>query len=135
MSAEVIRVVVSQLNPARDAHDIQAVKKLLTDDVEYVPPASFGSEPIVGRVAVAERLASVESPYFKAGTMRRSIVRMTIGEDVAIVEQNMRCTSLRGRPYSNAYVWVYEFRGDKIRRLIEYADTLAAARQLGIVPV
>ena len=123
--------VLDVLHRARAVDDPGSLREILTDDVEHVMPSSFRPEPIVGRDTVAVELARV-SPYFDPAIQRR-IVRTTIEGNVAVLEQELNGQTGAGRPYSNVYVWVYEFRDLKIRRLIEYADTLRAARQFGMV--
>jgi ketosteroid isomerase-like protein len=126
--------VLEALHRARADLDPVSVGELLTEDVEHVMPSSFVPDPVVGRDAVAEGLTTGVAPYFEPSSLRRRILRTTIDGDVAAVEQELTGRTHDGRPYSNCYVWIYEFRDLKICRLIEHADTLRAARMFGNVP-
>ena len=129
-----IASVLAALHRGRDEVDADGVGRLLTDDVEHFWPSSFRAEPVVGRKAVAEGLTTGVARFFDVSTLQRRIVRTTIAGGVAAVEQELTARTADGRPYQNRYVWIYEFEGLQIRRMIEHADTLWAARQMGIVP-
>lgn len=123
--------MLESLHRARAARDASAAAALLTEDVVHVMPSSFRPEPVVGRAAVAEGLTTGVSRYFDPESLCRRIVRTTIEGNVAVVEQELTARTHAGRPYANVYVWIYEFRGERICRMIEHADTLRAARAFG----
>jgi ketosteroid isomerase-like protein len=131
--ADQLRAVVAAFGRARDAHDGDAVRALLADDVVHVMPASFAPEPVVGAAAVATGLTSGMGRYFDVDSVRRETTRVTLGDELAVVEQRMTSQTRDGRPFANSYVWIFEFRSGKISRLTEHADTLRAARTFGMV--
>ena len=126
--AERIRAILGALYRARQNFDSAAAAALLTDDVEHHMPESFVPEPVTGRDAVAWGLTDGVARYYDTASLHREIIRTTVENDVAVVEQRMRGRTHDGTPFHNSYVWVYEFRGDLIQRMIEHADTLLAHR-------
>jgi ketosteroid isomerase-like protein len=126
--ADRIRAVLEALHRARETFDCSAAAALLTDDVEHHMPESFVPEPVTGRDAVAWGLTDGVARYYDPASLCREIVRTTVENDVAVVEQRMRGQTRDGTGFHNTYVWVYEFRGDLIHRMTEHADTLLAHR-------
>jgi ketosteroid isomerase-like protein len=129
-----LRAILARFALARDGMDSAAIAQLLTDDVVYLRVVSFEPEPVIGRDAVAASLTTGSSKYFDPTSLRREMTRITIENDVAAVEQRLTCRTRDGEPYANSYVWIYEFCDNQICRIIEHADTLLAARQMGMVP-
>jgi uncharacterized protein len=125
---ESIRAVLEALHRARASFDGAAVAALLTDDVEHHMPESFVPEPATGRDTVAWGLTDGVGRYYDTTSLHREIVRTTVENDVAVVEQRMHGRTHDGTPFHNSYVWVYEFRGGLIHRMTEHADTLLAHR-------
>ena len=123
-----IRATLEALHRARENFDGTAAAALLTEDVEHHMPESFVPEPVIGRDAVARGLTDGVARYYDTASLRREIVRTTVENDVAVVEQRMHGRTHGGTPFHNSYVWVYEFRGDLIHRMTEHADTLLAHR-------
>lgn len=128
-----LRAVVEAFGRARDGQDREAVQALLDDDVVHVMPASFAPEPVVGAESVATGLTSGMGRYFDIDSVRRETTRVTVGDELAVVEQQMTSRTRDGKPFANSYVWIFEFRAGKISRLTEHADTLRAARTFGMV--
>lgn len=126
--ADRIRAALEALHRARENFDGAAAAVLLTEDVEHRVPESFAPEPVVGRDAVAWGLTDGVARYYDTASLHREIVRTTVENDVAVVEQRMLGRTHDGTPFHNSYVWVYEFRGDLIHRMTEHADTLLAHR-------
>ena len=123
---ERIRAALEALHRARANFDRVAVAALLTDDVEHRMPESFVPEPVIGREAVAWGLTDGVARYYETTSLHREIVRTTVENDVAVVEQHVHGHTHNGTPFHNSYVWVYEFRDGLIQRMTEYADTLLA---------
>jgi ketosteroid isomerase-like protein len=126
--ADRIRATLEALHRARENFDGAAAAALLTEDVEHHMPESFVPEPVTGRDAVAWGLTDGVARYYDPAGLHREIVRTTVENDVAVVEQRMHGRTRDGTPFHNSYVWVYEFRDDLIHRMTEYADTLLAHR-------
>ena len=131
MRADRIRATLGALHRARENLDTAAAAALLTADVEHRMPESFVPDPVTGREAVAWGLTEGVARYYDTASLRREIVRTTVENDVAVVEQRMHGRTHDGTPFHNTYVWIYEFRGDLIRRMTEHADTLLAHRAFG----
>jgi len=123
-----IRATLEALHRARATFDGAAAAALLTEDVEHRMPESFVPEPVTGRDTVASGLTAGVARYYDPASLHREIVRTTVENDVAVVEQRMHGRTRDGAPFHNTYVWVYEFRGDLICRMTEHADTLLADR-------
>jgi ketosteroid isomerase-like protein len=129
--AERIRAVLEALHRARERFDRAAAAALLTEEVEHHMPKSFVAEPVTGRDAVAWGLTDGVARYYDTTSLHREVVRTIVENDVAVVEQRLNGRTHDGTPFYNSYVWVYEFRGDLIHRMTEYADTLLAHRAFG----
>jgi len=130
-STEQRHLLIEAFVAARDARDRARVAEMVTDDVEYVLPASLGIEPLHGETAIDALAGATTGRFFDLSTIERKVKRITVEGDVAAVEQTMTGTTLEGKDYANEYVWIYELRDGKFARLVEHVDTLAAARILG----
>lgn len=126
--ADHIRAILEALHRARENFDRAAAAALLTEDVEHHMPESFVPDPVIGRDAVAWGLTDGVARYYDPTSLHREIVRTTVENDVAVVEQRMHGRTHDGTSFHNSYVWVYEFHGDLIHRMTEHADTLLAHR-------
>jgi len=50
--------------------------------------------------------------------------------DTVVFEQRMRGTTVEGRAYDNAYCFIFEMEGERLREVREYMDTLAGQRMI-----
>ena len=126
------RTLIETFVAARDAGDRDRVAAMVTDDVEYVLPASLGIDPLDGEAAIDALSGATTGRFFDLSTIKREVSRIIVEGEVAAVEQTMTGTTLEGKDYANEYVWIYELRDGKFARLIEHVDTLAAARTLNL---
>lgn len=111
----------------------RAIREFLADDCHWDPPASAPFDPITGGDGIAQALgADVVKTMFDV-TKPFAIERQALIVDgpTAVVRQHMEATAANGNAYSNDYCWIYECADGKIVRMIEYADTLVAARTMG----
>jgi ketosteroid isomerase-like protein len=123
-----IRAILEALHRARENFDRAAAAALLTEDVQHHMPESFVPDPVIGRDVVAWGLTDGVARYYDPASLHREIVRTTVENDVAVVEQRMHGRTHDGTSFHNSYVWIYEFHGDLIYRMTEHADTLLAHR-------
>jgi ketosteroid isomerase-like protein len=121
------RQIVENFTNARNNSDKATITETLTDDIEYVLPLSV-SAPIKGLNEVSECLCGVTLKSKLKPGMKRTIKRMIVSGNIVSVEQYNGGVTLNGHQYSNETLWIYEFRGKKIFKIIEYADTLWAFR-------
>jgi ketosteroid isomerase-like protein len=106
---------------------------LLTDDVEFYGPLSLSAEPRRGREAVASQLLTTAERLFDLSTLRRTYHYIIADGDKAAVRQSTKAVTLDGPVYENEYVFWYETRDGKVSRIEEHADSLQAARVLGLL--
>ena len=109
--ADHIRAILEALHRARENFDRAAAATLLTEDVEHHMPESFVPDPVTGRDAVAWGLTDGVARYYDPTSLHREIVRTTVENDVAVVEQRMHGRTYDGTSFHNSYVSVYEFHG------------------------
>ena len=130
-SAMDARQVVQGFVSARFAAepDRARVAGYLTDDFEYVVPRSFGA-PLRGAAAL-DALSGLNNALFDPDSVRYMEKRVLSSGDVVVVEHSVTATTMAGGRYENDFCWLYELRGGKIARAVQYADTLQARRGLG----
>lgn len=125
------RQVVQAFISARFASepDRALVAGYLTDDFQYVVPRSFGAA-LHGDAAL-DALVGLNNALFDPASVRYEEKRVLAAADVVVVEHSVTATTVDGRRYENDFCWLYEVRGGKIARAVQYADTLQARRGLG----
>ena len=125
------RAAIESLIEARNAKDKAAIEGLLAENAELWQPFSLREEPTRGRDAVASALAGgIGSAFFDLDTMVRTVKRISVDGDVAFVEQHVDAKTSFGNDYSNEYLWIYTFEGDRITRIEEHLDTLRFSRTI-----
>ena len=134
METEDTRALMERYIAARATNDAAALEPLLTDDVEWLLPVSAGAGPFAGRDDVIAALTGgVSGKLFDVSTMKREAWKVIVDGDTAAVQQRVSARTLQDTDYVNEYCWVYTCRDGKVARMVEYADTLNAARILGFV--
>lgn len=132
MQTSETRALVERFLEARAANNRAEVVELLTEDAEWRPPASAGFGPFRGRDTVADALTGgAAGRLFDQSTVKRTVHRLIVEDDVAVALQQLNATTRKGAAYENQYCWVYSCRDGRIARLDEYVDTLHAALVLG----
>ena len=134
MDTEATRSLIEEYYRVLTTGDRDGVVALLSDDCEWVAPATAPFGPVVGGAAVADELAGgVVRRNFDLGQPFRLEVRSIVADgDTAVVQQRLTATAkATGDHYDNQYCWVYTCRDGRITRMEEYADTLLAARAMG----
>jgi uncharacterized protein len=134
MDTEATRDVITRFLKARNENDVSTIEGLLTDDAQWIPPASSGIGPFNGREDVAKALGGgVAGSIMVISTVKRDVRSVIVDGDRAVVQQRLTAKTVKGLDYDNQYCWVYTVRDGKIQLLEEYADTLYASRVFGWV--
>ncbi len=135
METEETRQLVQRFVEARAANDADRLSELLAEDAVWQPPASLGLGPFRGRDQVTKALTGgAVGKFLDVSTIERTVRKMVVEGDTAVVQQQLRARTVGGHEYVNDYCWVYRCGPDGITRLDEYADSLHAARLFGLVP-
>jgi ketosteroid isomerase-like protein len=130
VSAERNKAAARAFLHALEVRDRAALAELLAPDALWVVPRS-APEPYAGEhrgsAKIIELMLGAAEHAFAPGTHRIEI-RLLVGEgDAVCAELRMTARTPRGTDYENFYVFVFEFRADRIRVLREHVDTLRAA--------
>jgi len=132
---ETTRRVIGEFLAARSAGDMERMAALVTEDVEWLPPPSMGIGPFSGRDTVVKALGGgAIGRIFQPETVQRRVDHVVADGNTAVVQQTLTATTRKGAAYENHYCWVYTFEGDKVAKLVEYADSYYAAKVFGMVP-
>ena len=127
------RDVVTRFVTAWIANDVDGIVALLAPDASWQSPRSIGGS-IEGSRAIAGQLTGgAAGRYVKVETIRRTIQSMIVDGDEAMVRIQLSATAHSGAEYVNDYAWYYKLSDGLVTRIVEYADTLLAAR-LGFLP-
>lgn len=110
-----------------------AIRPFLADDCEWYPPPGAPFEPVLDGDGIARMIgAEVVRTLFDRSMPFSIDVQATIVDgNTAVVRQRIEGTAANGNPYANDYCWIYECADGKIVKMIEYVDTLVAARAMG----
>lgn len=115
--------------------DIETISDLLDDHMTVVNPLSAS-----GDAADAVRFEGKEASlgYFRGVTTQMGRIRFTDiemsvvdGGRVVFFEANGDLTTDSGVPYRNVYVLKFELSGERIVRLVEYANPVTFATTFG----
>jgi ketosteroid isomerase-like protein len=127
------RALIEQFVDAWFARDADRLVPLLSEDAVWNPPASI-SGPVADRNRIAQALAGgAAGQYVRLDTLSRTVRRMVVEGPNATVLVHLEAETLTGEHYVNEYTWCFGCEDNMVKEIIEYADTLLAAR-LGFVP-
>ena len=103
----------------------------LSDDVRWtIIGTTKWSRTYDGKRAVlAELLTPLRAQI--ADRIRVTAGRIIAEGDLVVVEGRGHSTTTAGKPYNNAYCWIYRLANGKIQELTEYLDTQLVASALG----
>lgn len=126
---------VERFIAALEAKDIEAVAALLDDRMSIVQPLSFGGDA-ADAVRYEGKAASLG--YFRGVTTRMGRIRF-VDAELSVVdggravfyEATGDLTTADGVPYRNVYVLKFELSGERIVRLVEYANPVTFALTFG----
>jgi ketosteroid isomerase-like protein len=134
MDSDSTRALVEKFLVARAANDAAAIDALVSDDVVWAPPVGAGMGVIEGREAVVKALTGgAVGRILKIDTIARHVHKLVVEGDTAVAFQRMTADLVKGGTYENEYAWRYTCAEGKVSRLDEYADTLHAFRQMGLL--
>jgi ketosteroid isomerase-like protein len=108
--------------------------ELLHGSVEWSPPQTVGA-PVRDRAHVAQLLTGgAAGKFVRLETLQREVVKILVDGDDAVALIRLRAQTLKGDYYENDYAWYYHLAEGRVAKIVEYADTLHAAR-LGFLPL
>ena len=128
MDTEASRKLVLDYFAAQESGDPEAVRALLAEDLEWIPPQSASFKPTRGRDQVLASMAEGGARFFDTATMVNSVRKIVAEGDTVVVLSNMQCKAANGRDYDNQYVWVYVCENGRIARMEEHVDSLRFQR-------
>ena len=122
---------------AMNAHDVEGMAALLTEDV--VGDEVAEAEPRRGRDSIAEGYREVFAGY---PDCTAEMLNRVIGEDQVVVEVRFKGTNkgaFRGTPATNKPIdvriaYIIKARRGKIERVTEYYDLVTLLTQQGMMP-
>jgi ketosteroid isomerase-like protein len=108
--------------------------QLLDEEAEWTPPQTVAS-PVRDRKLIASLLAGGAAGRFvRLETLQREVLGVIVDGDEAFARIRLRAETLQGKRYENNYAWYYRVVDGRVAQIVEYADTLHAAR-LGFLPL
>ena len=113
--------------------DRSALMGLVHPDFRWVVPqgAVLHAGVHEGAERVFDAMLTAVGETFQPGSQRTEM-GLVVGEaDAVFCEARVRARGVDGRDYDNVYVFVFEFRGDRIAELREHVDTRYAAEFFG----
>lgn len=133
METETTRALIQRYYDVLPRGDTEAIAELLTEDCEWLPPASAPLDVVRGRDAVAKTFSGdlVRAMFDLKQPFKLDVRTMIVDGDTAVVQQRLTATVKNGNAYDNQYCWVYTCRDGRIARMEEYADTLLASHVMG----
>jgi ketosteroid isomerase-like protein len=111
---------------AMGARDETTLERVLAEAVEWSPSPSAPMEgrPYIGREAVLAAMQREGARFFDLTTGHSEMGKIVADGDTVVVMLKFSCTTQRGRPYSNDYIWVFTCADDQIVKMDELTDTL-----------
>ena len=100
------------------------------DDVRWITPgSSVWSRTFTGKRAVLDDLLGMVRRQL-VERVRLNVLRILADGEYVVVQAEGRATTKKGKPYNNAYCFLYRIAGDKITEVTEYLDTELATAAL-----
>ena len=95
----------------------------MADDVRWIMLGTTKwSRTYEGKQAVlAELLAPLRAQF--AGQYTASAIRLVAEGDLVVAEVRGRVTTKAGKPYNNAYCFIFKIAAGKVKEMTEYLDT------------
>lgn len=133
MDSKAAAIAVWTAFKSRDRDQIISV---LADDVEWIAPPGNATavalgvtDHMIGPDAIADFIIGDMPRLFSTGIKFEPILVVAEGDRV-VFEQIQSAVLSNGRSYRNAYVFIFEMAGAKVRRIREYMDTLNGTRMV-----
>lgn len=110
--------------------DRERLRELVSPDLRWVVPLG-AVEPFAGvhegADPIIELMLDAVGGAFEPGSQKTEILNLVYGDDLAVVESELRATSPSGESYRNQYAFFFEFRDGRISEIREHVDTRYAA--------
>ncbi len=129
--------IADDVDKALNAHDLDLWLSYLTDDAvfDYVPLPT----PLTGKEEIRAFFEEVFEGFPDFSTTEG---RVLAASNIVVVEHNMIGTLLgewqgippTGNTSQTPHIDIYDFEGDKIKRMTTYLDVLGLMVQLGVMP-
>jgi len=111
------------------SRDAQRIAAVFAPDAEWIAPrgnatavALDHAHHMIGAEAIARFIAIEMHRLFS--DVEIQFTALHSDGDVVIIEERMRATLPDGRPYDNAYCFVFELKDGLISQVREYMDTM-----------
>jgi len=102
--------------------DFDAVGRILADDAVAVYPFIDGLPPVQGKDAIVEQLSATIPQLFERMNFTVDHCHATVDDDVLIAEYHSECPRVGGGTYTNTYIAVFGFAGNRISLYKEYMN-------------
>lgn len=114
--------------------DAGTMLALMHPDVEWVVPKTAVA-PYAGRHRgagkIVEMMVQAVQATFLPGTVVHRVLAQVGDARRIMVETEMTAKQASGREYRNSYVFIFEFRGERIGEIREHVDTAYALQFFG----
>lgn len=134
MTSDQSRQIVLDAWKAFASQDPAQAAPFFTEDAEWIAPpgnataiALDGPSHMVGRDAIAAFATQGFRRMFS--DVRIEFLTVLADGDTVVVEERMRAQA-NGRPYDNAYCFIFKLQDGRIRQVREYMDTLGGERMI-----
>jgi len=116
---QLVQHIYSELSKGNSKPFVEA----MADDVRWsMMGTTKWSRTYEGKQAVlAELLAPLRAQF--AGQYTAIATRLIAEGDLVVAEVRGRVTTKAGKPYNNAYCFIFKIAGGKVKEMTEYLDT------------
>lgn len=124
MSTQETRKLVETVFKAYEAGSLDAFFDSVADDVRWTV---VGNHPLSGTFTskqdfIEKRFEKLKGRLEQPPTC--SVTRITVENNVAVVEFQGKATTVTGRPYNNWYCWVLTVANGRIAEMTNYLDSM-----------
>jgi ketosteroid isomerase-like protein len=121
-NTEHTRELITRLFKEYENGALRQIMNAVADDVHWV---LAGTNQLSGeyrsKSEFSDAIRDRMNPKLRE-PIRPSVRRITVDNDVAVVEFHGRATSISGRPYENDYCWILRVADDQIVEVTAYLD-------------
>jgi ketosteroid isomerase-like protein len=116
---QLVQHIYSELSKGNSKPFVEA----MADDMRWIMMGTTKwSRTYEGKQAVlAELLAPLRAQF--AGQYTASATRLVAEGDLVVAEVRGRVTTKAGKPYNNAYCFIFKIADGKVKEMTEYLDT------------
>lgn len=122
---------------ALEGHDVSKIDPLLADRVVEIIPLSLSGDPAPettfdGKQAVMGYLTTIVNNFSRAALTNREYTASEDGQRVFLEAKGDLIVRGTETPYRNTYVFRFDFSGDKVVEIREYANPVTFASAFGL---